>query len=808
MVQDTEELSTEQLRYRCSEDDLQFDVSGEASSLPDLPGQERALRALDFGISMDQEGYNIYATGERDSMRLSDIGEQLEKHAETLPVPDDWFYVQDFSQDHKARCLSLPAGKGADFRKDMEQLVEELKRDVPQALESEDYENERNRIVQEVTRKRNAEFAEMEEKAEKEGFSMKRNPSGVIIVPMIDGEPANQEQLNDLPEQKKSEIEKKGTEIEKTLRKIMQNVQEIEKEGQNKIKELERNVAMSAVGHLIDEIKERYKEHKKITEYLEDVSEDVIGHVNEFRSGGPDSQNKAQIPDYLSRTSRKQTGDISKRYSVNLIVDNSDKERAPVITETNPTYQRLTGRVERQVRLGALITDFTMIKPGALHRANGGFLLMETEDILQRPYAYRMMKRVLKDGEIRITDLGEEVSLITTVSIEPDPIPLNVKVVLAGSPILYYLLDYYDKDFAMLFRVQADFDTEMERNDDAAGHYIRFLNMCSERENIPQFSPGGAARMIEYGVELAGDKKKISARFDKIRDIALQAAHWAGQNGHETITDRDVQKALDEKIYRSNRIELKIREMIERKKIFISTEQETEGQVNGLSVIQLGDYTFGRPSRITAQTFMGKKGIVNIEREIEMSGPVHNKGVMILSGYLNGTYGRNMPVSLSAQITFEQTYEGVEGDSASSAELYALLSSLSGFPLKQGIAVTGSVNQKGGIQPIGGVNKKIEGFFEVCRASGLTGDHGVLVPQANIANIMLRQEVVDAVERGEFHVYPVNTIDRGIEILTGRKAGERKEDGSFPENTVNRAVQKKLKTFSRALKEYEYRDTD
>ena len=506
-----------------------------------------------------------------------------------------------------------------------------------------------------------------------------------------------------------------------------------------------------------------------------------------------------------------------EQYAVNVIVDNSETTGAPVIIESNPNYHRLLGRTERQAQFGALVTNFTMIKPGALHRANGGYLVLEAENTLRNPFAYNALKRAMKDKEIRITDLAEEMSIISTITLEPQPIPLDVKVVLIGSPMLYYLLESYDEEFGELFKVQADFDMQMERTDENIRQYAQFLKMHCDAENLPNFDRSGVARMIEYSVELTRDQTKLSARFADICDMVRESAYWAHQNGDGfdtasptqpkgLITRADVQKAIDEKIYRSNRIEEYLQEMIERGQIFISTEGEVVGQVNGLSVMSLGRYAFGKPSRITARTYMGRGGVTNIEREVRMSGPIHNKGVMILSGYLNGTYGQDKPISMSAQIGFEQLYEGVEGDSASSTELYALLSSLSGFPIKQGIAVTGSVNQHGEIQPIGGVTEKIEGFFEVCKAFGLTGEQGVLIPKSNVTNLMLKPEVIDAVRDGKFHIYPVETIDQGIALLTGKEAGERKEDGTYPEGTVNWAVEEQLAEYAENIKQFEAKE--
>ncbi|MDZ7262313.1 MAG: Lon protease family protein, partial [candidate division KSB1 bacterium] len=481
---------------------------------------------------------------------------------------------------------------------------------------------------------------------------------------------------------------------------------------------------------------------------------------------------------------------------------------APVVVESNPTYHNLIGRVERQVHLGALITNFTMIKPGALHQANGGFLIVEAEQVLRYPFVWQTLKRCLKNREIKIADLAEEYSFVSTQSLEPEPIPLDVKVVLIGDPQIYYLLYNLDQDFQELFKVKADFNIQMERTPENMQKYAMFIRSRCKDENLLHFDRGAIARIVEYGSELVGDQTKLSTRFADICDLAREASFWAQKNGHQIVCREDVQRAIDAKIYRANRIEERLQELIEEGTIFIDVKGEVVGQVNGLSIMNLGDYMFGKPSRITARTYIGRSGVIDIDREVKMSGPIHNKGVLILSGYLHGKYGHNKPISLSASLVFEQLYEGVEGDSASSTELYALLSSLSGFPIKQGIAVTGSVNQLGEIQPIGGVTQKIEGFFDVCKAKGLTGEQGVLIPTANIKNLMLRQEVIEAVKAGQFHIYPVSTIDQGMEILTGKEAGQLQPDGTYPEGTINWAVDKRLTEIAECLKEHKEKPTE
>jgi lon-related putative ATP-dependent protease len=799
-----QELSPNELRYRCDESQFDFENTENLPSLEGMIGQERALRSIDFGVSIQSPGFNIYAMGPTGSGKTSVVIEQLQERAKQLPTPDDWCYVQNFSELHKPKYLRLAAGKGVELRNDMDRLVEELQRDIPQALESEDYENERNRITQELQRRRTAEFSKLDQTARERGFTLQRGPSGVLLVPLVEDKPMTPEQYSQLSEEEKAKIEEKGQGLQMEFTNTMRAIQAIEREGRNQLTELERNIAMFAVGHLIDELREKYADFPDVTGYLNEVQKDVIENVSDFKPAPPEGQQT--FPFMVPRVS-------FEKYTVNVIVDNSQTKGAPIVLESNPAYHRLIGRIERLAQFGTLVTNFTMIKSGALHRANGGYLILEVDDLLRNPFSYNALKRTMKDKEIRITDFAEELSLISTITLEPQPIPFNVKVVLIGNPLFYYLLEEYDEDFAELFKVQADFDVQMNRTDENMRRFAQFLKMHCEKENLPHFDKSGVARMIEYSAELTSDQTKLSARFADICDMVREAGFWAsqthprplprGESGNGFITRQDVQKAIDEKIYRSNRIEERIQEMIERGQIFISTDGAVVGQVNGLSVMSLGKYMFGKPSRITARTYMGRGGVTNIEREVRMSGPIHNKGVMILSGYLNGKYGQEKPVSMSAQIGFEQLYEGVEGDSASSTELYAILSSLSEIPIKQGIAVTGSVNQRGEIQPIGGVTQKIEGFFGVCKAFSLTGEQGVLIPKSNVTNLMLKEEVIKAVREGKFHIYPVETIEQGIEILTGREAGERQEDGKYPEGTINWAVEEKLAEFAEGMKKHE-----
>ena len=799
MTDQPAELAPEELRFSCDTSQFDFTSTAELPALATLVGQDRALKAVNFGVSIPNDGYNIYAMGPPGAGKMYMVTHVLEKHASQMPPPSDWCYVQNFDDVTKPNYLKLPAGQGVVFEKDMEQFIEALRQEIPRLLESEDYDNERNRILQEFQRRRNAEIAQLEQKAQERQFTIQRGPAGLYVVPLEDGKLMNQEQYAQLSPERRREIERAGEELEGELTKTMRAALTIEKEGRKQLAELEKNVVRSALGGYIDELREKYSDYDAIQRYLTATEQDVIEHVSVFHGGSASDDGGQPGAQFFGIAPRQVAFD---RYKVNVIVSHAGTNGAPVVIEHNPTYHNLIGRVERQAQFGALTTDFTMIKAGALHRANGGYLIVEAQHLFRQPFAYEVLKRALRTREIRVTDLGQEHSLISTISLEPAPIPLTVKVVILGNPLYYYMLQAYDEEFGELFKVQADFDSVMERSESSIHSYAQLLKQECDARKLRHFSPSGVARVVEYGAELAANQEKLSTRFSDICDVASEASFYASENGNTFVTREDVQKAIDEKIYRANRIERRLQETVEKGQIYISTTGETVGQVNGLSVMGLGSYAFGKPSRITARTYMGSGGVISIEREVRTSGPIHNKGVLTLAGYLNGKYGQERPITMSAQLGFEQLYEGVEGDSASSTELYALLSSLSGFPIKQGFAVTGSVNQHGEIQPIGGATEKVTGFYEVCKAFGLTGEQGVLIPKSNVKNLMLKDEIIEAVRDGKFHIYPVATIEQGIALLTGKPAGERDEAGNYPEGSVNWAVEKRLREFAEGLKAF------
>ncbi|HIQ04978.1 MAG TPA: ATP-dependent protease, partial [Anaerolineae bacterium] len=641
--------------------------------------------------------------------------------------------------------------------------------------------------INKVKEEQTAAYTELERKILEYGFILTKVPGGFVLSPAVEGKPISERQYQQLSEEHKQKLNRIRKALEKRVEQLIRQNRQREKEAREALRALDERIALFATGHLIDELKEKYDGLEQVTGYLEAFQQDVVRNLELFK------EPEKATPTVMGIPLGVEPDEVAfRRYQVNLLVDNSALEGAPVVEEPNPTYPNLVGRIEHRAQLGALLTDFNMIQPGALHRANGGYLIVEALDLLRKPFAWEGLKRALKNGEIRIEEAAQELGLLSTVTLDPEPIPLDVKVVLIGNPLIYYLLYQYDEDFQELFKVKADFDTQMERTPENMALYAQFIATCCRREGLRHFTVDGVARVIEHSSRLVAHQQKLAARFLDIADLVREANFWAGERGADLVTAEDVERAIDEKVYRANRIEERLRELVADGTILVNVDGSAIGQVNGLSVVTLGDYTFGRPSRITARTYLGRGRVTNIEREVELSGPIHSKGVLILAGYLGGKYARNQPLPLSVSLVFEQSYEGVEGDSASSAELYAILSDLAGLPLRQDLAVTGSVSQKGQIQAIGGVNEKIEGFFDICRLHGLTGKQGVLIPAANVKNLMLREDVREAVARGQFHIYPIETIDQGIELLTGVPAGEPDEEGNYPEGTVNRLVQDRL----------------
>lgn len=788
-------VEIENLYRSCEPSELPFETTNEIPPLKETIGQERALRALDFGLGMESYGFNIYILGESGTGRMTTIKTILEEKAKEEPVPQDWCYVYNFKNPDVPNAVSLPPGRGISFQKDMDELVNILKQEIPKVFESKEYERQKGKILEEFQYKQKALFTELEHEVKEKDFSLRKTVSGPALVPVKKtGESLSEEEYESLEPKVRRKIEEIGKQLQEKLDDAIRTVREEEKKVKEKINQLERNAALSAVGHPIDELKNKYKECPEVIDYLEDVKEDILQHLDDFK---PQEEQPAVLP--FMKGAKIEPSFI--RYSVNVLVNNRDTKGAPVVIESNPTYYNLFGRIEHKLQYGMAITDFSMIKAGSLHRANGGYLVIDALDLLKNIFAYDALKRAIKSREIKIEDVWEQYRLISTITLKPEAIPFNVKVILIGNPWLYYLLYNLDEEYRELFKVKADFENRMDRNRENILKYAGFVRTkCMERGLLP-FEQSGVAKVVEYGSRLAEHQEKLSAKFSEIDDLLKEAHYWAKKDKSQVVRAQHVEKALEEKFYRHNKIEEKIQEAIKEGTILVDTRGSVVGQVNGLSVIDLGDYRFGIPSRITAKTYAGKAGILNIERETKLSGRIHEKAIMILVAYLGEKYARKHPLTLSASLTFEQLYSEVEGDSATCTEVYALLSSISGVPIKQSIAITGSMNQHGEVQPIGGVNEKIEGFFEVCRLSGLDGTHGVIIPSRNIKNLMLKDKVIDAIREGKFHIYAIDTIEDGIEILTGMPAGELQPDETYPPGTLNFLVAKRLQELSEALKE-------
>ncbi len=797
----TEELSADKLRRTCYPESLDFDNTGALPPLEHIVGQDRALRAVDFGIDIESPGYHMYGLGPVGTGRTTTIRKFLEKKAAARDVPDEWLYANNFKNPDQPRAIRLPAGKGAAFRDDMDQLAEELRTEVPEAFEQEEYAKERENLVEQMQQEQQQVLRQLEETAQERDFAVVQSPQGLIIAPVRDGEVIPPGQISQLSEEEQERLQKGQEELQNELRDAMRNMQQVQREGKDRVRELDRRVVGFAVDHLINDLKEKYAEFDAVVDFLEEARSNLLQNVQTFKRIKESEEMDAE--QQMSMVMLHGRDEVSfDKYRVNLVVNNENRDGAPVVLEQNPAFPNLVGRIEYQGRMGALVTNFRMIKGGALHRANGGYLVLDIIDLLTRPLAWDGLKRALKNDLIKTELMGEAVGALTTRTLDPQPIPLNVKVVLIGNPLIYYLLYNLDEDFRELFKVKADFAERMDWTDETAKKYAQFIGQICREEKLPQFDPTGVARIIERGARMVADNRKLATRFGEIVDLIRESCFWAKQKGNDLTTGEDVQRAIDEKIYRSNRIEERIQEMIADGTLLVDTDGRQVGQVNGLAVMPLGDYQFGKPTRITARTHVGSAGVVNIEREAKLGGPVHNKGMLILAGYLGGKYATDVPLALSASLAFEQSYAEVEGDSASSAELYALLSSISGLAVRQDLAVTGSVNQQGQVQAIGGANEKIEGFFDVCKQKGLTGEQGVLIPASNLKHLMLRTDVVEAVREGEFHVYPVENIDQGIALLTGKDAGERRPDGTYPEGTVNANVEENLKALASKVKDF------
>ncbi len=785
MTNNVTELSVSELRRNCDPKTLKFKSTKDIPELQGVIGQKRALGALTFGVNIKDNGYHIYAVGPSSTGKTTIIRKFLEQEAKNKPVPCDWLYVNNFEDHDKPRTLQMPAGKGKEFKEDMDQFVEELQTEVPQAFEGKEYEKEQERIEQEFQQRSKALFEKLADKAEKRGFKLIQTAQGIAAFPIIDDKVVTPDQEMTISDEEREKIEKHQEKLQKEMRDTLKQIEQFQKKGKELMRALDQRIVSFVIDRFINELKEKYHEHKEVIAFLEESRSFLLKNTQTFKQmGQPEQEPKLKGSPFAAQ---EPTFD---EYRVNLVIDNSKTKGVPVIFEKNPIGPNLIGRIEQQGWFGTLVTNFSMIKGGSLHRANGGYLIIEALSLLTKPFAWHILKRALKNEEAVIESMGEALGAFITRTLEPEPIPLSIKVILIGDPSLFYLLYNLDPEFKELFKVKSDFEPQMEWNQLTVDQYAQFIATVCREEELSHFAPDGVAKVVEYGARLVTHQQKLATRFGDIVDLLRQASYWAKQNKNKLVQAEDVSKALEEKLYRSNRIEQQLDEMIQEGTILIDLEGKAVGQINGLAVLSLEDYSFGKPSRITARTFVGSGGVVNIDREVKLGGPIHNKATMILAGYFGGKYAATHQVSFSATITFEQTYDGVEGDSASCAEMYALLSSLADLPLRQDLAVTGSVNQHGEVQPIGGANEKIEGFFDICKKLGLTGSQGVIIPHQNVKHLMLKEEVVAAVKAGKFHIYSVVNIEEGIELLTGKNI-----------KTIDTAVKKKLKLLTDAAQD-------
>jgi lon-related putative ATP-dependent protease len=791
-----ERLDAESLCRRCDPETFDFETTEELEDLSDVIGQPRASEAVRFGLGIRGEGFHIFALGPEDTDKRSLVRHFVESRAAGEPPPFDLCYVNNFTESHRPRALRLPPGTGRGLATDMERFLDELKAGLQSAFESEEYQGRIQAVKEEAGQEHQEALDELAERAKAQNLALLRTPLGFVFAPMKGDEILPPDELDELTDEAKEKLESTIQGMQEELQHILRQIPRRQREVRESLRELHREMARFAVRDLLEELRTRYADFSEVIDFFDDVERDAVENVGELVESEAEAVGQGQAPNAVGGT-----GDL-RRYRVNVLVDHADSERAPVLHEENPTYQNLLGRVEYQSMLGALVTDFTMIKPGALHRANGGYLILDARQVLLQPFVWEGLKRALESGELRVESPASALGFVSTVSLEPEPMPLDVKVVLLGGRLLYYLLSSLDPDFPELFKVAADFADEMDRDADNEALYARLLATLARQDELRPFDRSAVARVIERSARLVGDSAKLSVRTRGVRDLLNEADFWAAESGADVVSGAHVSQAIEHSIYRSDRVREQTQEQILRDTIYIDTEGATVGQVNGLSVLQLGNFAFGRPSRITARVQLGGGHVLDIEREVELGGPIHSKGVFILSGFLGGRYGVDRPLALSASLVFEQSYGGVDGDSASSAELYALLSAIAGVPLTQSLAVTGSVNQHGKVQPIGGVNEKIEGFFDVCQARGLTGEQGVLIPASNVKHLMVRQDVREAVANGQFHIYPVETVDQGMEILTGRPMGERDEEGRYPEETINFLVEQRLVELAEKRKEY------
>ena len=791
------ELSYKELKLTCDPKVFNFETTDELESISTGIGQERGLKALEFGLNVDINGYNVYVEGPYGVGKTSYVKTSLKTISKKRKVPNDWCYLYNFDNPNEPVAVSLPAGQGKEFKETMKSFINDIRVDLKNTFNNEDFEKEKNLIKQEYELKRTILLEKLNRTSAEYGFTVKSSQTGIYMMPILNGKTIAEDEFNNLDDEVKKDFENKSTIVQQHIMEAISEIKSIEKESDKRIQEWQSNIALLTINAHINLIKSKYKRNKKINHFLDSVKKDILKNINCFTADEKAIEGKLQGP----QAAHPEIYKPWLNYRVNLFIDNSNLEGAPVVADTNYSYHNIFGKLEYENYYGTLKTDYTMLKPGLLHIANGGYLVFQANDLLTNTLCYDSLKKVLRSKSLGIENAADPRSSMVMVSLKPEPIPLDLKVILIGDENLYQTLLAIDPDFRKLFKIKVEFADDAPMSKDNMVKLARFVKGYCEHESLPALDSGAMAKVVEYASKLADSQDKLSTRFTDLSLIIGEAATWAKLAKSKVITEEFITKALEQKTDRVRKYDDKYMEMIKDDTLLISTSGAEVGQINGLTIMNVGDYTFGKPVKITANTYTGKSGIVNIEREVELSGSSHSKGILILSGYLGQMFAQDIPLSLTASICFEQLYSGVDGDSASSTELYALLSSLSNIPINQSFAVTGSVNQKGDIQPIGGVNDKIEGFFQVCKMRGLDGSHSVIIPKQNIKNLNLSEEVVDAVKNNKFHIYAISTIDEGIELLTGVPAGSKDENGKFPAGTINYLVYQKLKKYAKATKE-------
>lgn len=797
------ELSAADVRNVCDPDSLGFETTASIGPSIGTVGQDRAIDAVMFGLEIGARGYNLFVAGASGSGRATTVLAKVHETAARMPVARDWVYVHNFADSYRPLAISLPAGMGRYLARDLDLLVQHCKVEIPKVFEAEHYQRQRAEIMRALEAQRQTHYQTLEAEANEVGLTVQFGPSGIITIPLLEGRPMKPEEFEQLSQEDRQRFQQAGEGLQAPMMAFVKQVRDLEQATLEQLKALDRESVLFAVGHMVEGLTEQYEAHPKVVAHLHAIEADIVENHQTFRpQPSPDDQQASQQPRPAVSAAAPRFEDPYSRYRANVLVSRDPNGGAPVVYEVNPTYYNLFGRVDYQAAFGTLNTDFRLIKPGALHQANGGFLVLQARDVLLNPFAWEGLKRSLSCEEVVIENIGEINSVLPTLTVRPEPVPLQVKVILIGNREIFNALYQADEAFRKLFKVKADFDTDTERDPETVQVYAAFVRARIEREGLPQFHKSAVAKIVEHGSRLREHQDKLSTRFGDLADVVTEAAFWARKTGSTVVMAEHVDRAIAQKEHRSSLPRDKTQEVIREGTIQIATQGTAVGQINGLSVLDTGDSTFGIPSRITARVALGTSGISNIERAIEMSGRIHSKGVLILSAFLAARYAQNKPLNISASLTFEQLYNDVDGDSASSTELYALLSALSGLPLRQDIAVTGSVNQYGEVQAVGGVQFKIEGFFDLCAARGLTGAQGVMMPRTNVRHIMLREDVQQAVAEGRFHIYAVGSIDEGVELLTGVPAGQPDTDGHYPEGSVNALVDKRLEEYALRLREF------